>query len=493
MADQTVAPPLAVRKLKLSELGVSGLNRWGGYVEEEFLPQLQGRRAVKVFREMSDNDAVIGAILFAIDMMLRQAEWRVEAGGSSYEDEAAAEFIEQAMDDMSHTWEELISEILSMLVFGWSWHEVVYKRRLGDSRNPMFKSKYTDGRIAWRKMPIRSQDTLHEWIFDDDGGIRGLYQLAPPDFDLKKIPITKSLLFRTRAHKNNPEGRSVLRNAYRSWFFLKRLQEVEGIGIERNIAGLPMGKIPSEYLLALHEENGDPEKQAVARAWLDMVRNVKRDEQEGLLIPSDIDEDSKHPLFSFELLSSTHRNTVDTGQVITRYEQRIAMTVLADFILLGHDRVGTQALSTTKTELFRSAMQSWLGAIAAVFNEHELPRLFELNGWKLKQLPRIVASDIQPPPLQELGQFISALSGSGMQLFPDEELENTLRSMARLPEKTDEAILEQEARRADPLSQLGGGMGPGSNGQPGQVPPDLLPFMQEEGQTGLNFGNGQER
>jgi hypothetical protein len=35
------------------------------------------------------------------------------------------------MDDMSHTWDDMISEILTMLVYGWSWHEIVYKKRVG--------------------------------------------------------------------------------------------------------------------------------------------------------------------------------------------------------------------------------------------------------------------------------------------------------------------------------------------------------------------------
>ena len=52
----------------LSEVGVTGLFQFGGYSAEEKLPQLYGTKAVRTYREMADNDAVFGAVFFAIQM-----------------------------------------------------------------------------------------------------------------------------------------------------------------------------------------------------------------------------------------------------------------------------------------------------------------------------------------------------------------------------------------------------------------------------------------
>ena len=452
------------------ELGSTGLKRWGGYVDEEFLPQLKGRKAVGVFREMSDNDPVVGAVVFAVDMLLRQISWRAEPHSSSIEDQQAAMFLDECMNDMSHTWEDLISEVLSMLVYGWSWHEVVYKRRVGDVRNPRFRSQYADGLIGWRKMPIRAQETLHEWVFGDDGGTEAMLQNAPPDYEMVKIPIEKSLLFRTSVHKNNPEGKSILRNAYRPWFFKKRLEEVEGIGIERDLAGLPVAKIPAKML----HPNANEDERKIAEAFKKMVRNVRRDEQEGLVLPHEVDENGNE-LYQFELLSSGGSRQMNIDQAITRYEQRIAMTILADFILLGHENVGSYALSVNKTGIFRTALNAWADAIAEIFNRHEIPRLFDLNGWRLQHYPKIVAGEVDPPDISELGSFISQLTASGMQLFPDPELENFIRDAAKLPQKSEEAemlqhqqMMEQQMPGAepgmdpmmDPGAEMGGGMSP---------------------------------
>src|SRR5690242_1079078 len=155
----------------LQEIGLTGLKRATGTIDEEFLPALRGRKAIKVYREMSLNDPIVGALLFAIDKLVRQVTWRVEGNDNTSDSAEAVEFVEQCMDDMSHTWNDMISEILSCLVYGWSWHEIVYKKRVGPwEKDPKKKSKYTDGRIGWRKIPIRSQETLLRWLFDEDGG-----------------------------------------------------------------------------------------------------------------------------------------------------------------------------------------------------------------------------------------------------------------------------------------------------------------------------------
>jgi hypothetical protein len=44
-------------------------------------------------------------------------------------------------------------------------------------------------------------------------------------------------------------------------------------------------------------------------------------------------------------------------------------------------------------------------------------------------------SDVETPDLKELGDYITALSGAGMPLFPDDQLEDYCREAASLPAK----------------------------------------------------------
>lgn len=224
------------------------------------------------------------------------------------------------MDDMQDTWIDTISEILSFLTFGWSFHEIVYKRRMGNTKDPRTKSKYNDGLIGWKKLPIRAQETLYQWEYDNEDNLLGMTQMPPPDYSMFTIPMEKALLFRTKSRKNNPEGRSILRNAYRSWYFKRRIQEIEGVGIERDLAGLPV--IHAQEDVDIWSE--DVPENVKIRAYLEnIVKNIRRDEMEGVVLPFG---------FELELLNSGGNRQFDTNAIINRYDTRIAMTVLADFI-----------------------------------------------------------------------------------------------------------------------------------------------------------------
>ena len=430
------------------ELGATGLRRTTGYVDEEFLPQLRGRKAVQIYREMSDNEPIIGALLFAVERLLREVDWRVEPATDDDEGHKAAEFVEECMRDMSQTWDDTITEILTMLPYGFSWHEIVYKKRVGPwETSPTKRSKYTDGKIGWRKLPIRAQETMLRWVFDDQGGIKAMVQMAPPYYKIVPIPIEKSLLFRPKFAKGNPEGRSMLRNAYRPWYIKKRLEEIALIGMERDLAGLPVAKVPRDYLAAA----AGSDKAKMVDAFRKMVRSVRRDEQEGIILPQEYDPDTKQPLFEFELLTSGGTRQFDIIGYIQQLEQRMLMTVLADFILVGHEQTGSYSLHTDKSGLFRTAINSIAQSVADVFNMYAIPRLFAVNGWKLDQLPQLKPSDVDPPDLTQLGAFMGQMTSAGMTWFPDPELEKFIRQAARLPELTDEQekIREAEGKQGD--------------------------------------------
>ena len=410
----------------MKEYGRIGQNRWDGVFFEEFLSELHGIKGIKVYREMEKNDDTVGAILFAIKMLIRHVSWSVDPGGGSAKDREAAEFVESCMNDMQSTWTDTISEILSFLPYGWSYHEIVYKRRMGKARNRNISSKYSDGLIGWQKLPIRSQDTLYRWEYDDKDNLLGMTQMPPPDYGLLTIPIKKALLFRTESAKDNPEGRSILRNAYRPWYFKRRIQEIEAIGIERDLAGLPV--ITGPEGLELWDEE-DEEASKIYAALVTMVKNIRRNEFEGLVLPFG---------YKAELLSTGGTRQFDTNAIINRYDTKIAQTVLADFIMLGHEKVGSFALSSDKTELFSIAISSFLDVICETFDNQGIPALIDINGSHFEGItdyPKLVHGDIENIDIAKVAAFVKDMIGSGV-ILPDEDLEDYIRSIAKLPERS---------------------------------------------------------
>ena len=405
------------------EIGHTGLRQYGGRVQEEFLPELRGKRGAQKYTEMRENDAIVGAYLYALESLIRQVPWWVESASSDPEDERAAEYVEQCRDDMSQTWPDVISEVMSMLQYGWVFCELVYKLRGGPSDDGQRNSKYSDGYIGWRKMPALGQETLSRWEFDGQS-LRGMWQWVDGVETL--IPVEKGMLFRTQTRKNNPEGRSVLRSAYRSWYFKRRVEEIEAIGIERDLAGLPQLKGPPGKNLF---DQNDPVMVTLRREAEAIVRGVRRDELEGILLNDG---------WEFKLTSSGGGRQLDVDKVINRYDRNMAVTVLADVLLIGHESVGSFALADAKGNLLAVSLGAILDMIQEVFNRYAIPRLIRLNPFTVEQTPQLRHGDITKRDLEKLGNFIQKMAQTGaITLGP--EIEDYLRSEGGLPPRPEDA------------------------------------------------------
>lgn len=411
-------------------VGRTGLNSTNGYVLEEPLKELQGKRWRDIVREMRENDPVLGAVLFSIRNLAKQVSWEFQAKDPmDAKSQELVEFFSGCLfDDMSQSWQDTLSEIMTFLDWGYQLSEVCFKIRGGDSLDPTRNSKFSDGKVGWRKWAPRAQDTIERWIFDEDGGLVAAVQWPPPKFDVRTIPIEKCLLFRTEVSKSNPEGRSILRSAYTSYYYKTNIQRIEAIGIERDLAGLPILWVPPQLLAS----DASASELELLTQLKKIVTNIKRDEQEGLILPLSYDKDG-HKIFELQLLSSSGNRQFDTDKIITRYDQRMAMACLADFILLGHEGVGSYSLGVSKTDLFLQSLTAFLDQITDVINRFAVPQLGRLNGFPSDKLPKLVHGTVKYLDLGGLGSFMQQLHSAGMTIFPNEELEASLLRAAKLP------------------------------------------------------------
>lgn len=416
-------------RVEIRTIGSTGLPVYGGLVYEDRLNVLQGERGRQILREMSEQDPTIGGILLAIEMLSRQVQWTTIPADETDKAQEVADFIDSCFADMEPSWEDTLGEILSMLVYGWSWLEILYARRSGLSIDPTKSSKFSDGKIGWRGWSIRGQDTLYEWVFDDtQSDVLAMKQSAPPKYNIVEIPRSKSLHFRTGSRLQNPEGRPLLRNAYRPWYLKKNIEVIEGIGVERDLAGLPVIYAPAR-LFATTQSADDATLFAELKK---IVTNIRRDEQEGLLMPMSYDEQGNKE-YELTLLSTGGTRQFDTDKIVNRYDVRIAMSLLADFMMLGQEAVGSYALSSDKTELFSTALGTILDGIASEITRSAIPKLVLLNGWPLELSPTLDHGDIESADLGKLGTYLKALSDSGMTIFPNEQLEKFLLEQGGMP------------------------------------------------------------
>ena len=418
-------------------IGVSGTSTRNGTLKaDELQAELRGKRAIRKYREMRDNDATIGASLYAVEQMLRDVPFTIEPADDSEEAINMASFVESVLEDMDHSLDDHISEAISYLTFGFAAFEVVYKRRVGPYQtNPKKCSKHTDGYIGIRKLASRAQWTINRFeIEEQSGDTLGFYQDVTAGLGSNYIPMNKAILYRTTTINGDPSGRSILRNAFASYERLNAVQQYEAIGIERELAGIPHAEVPSEYL----SPDATEAQVAVLNQMKEILRDLKFNEQGFLITPSDTypgkdGEPTNNKLVSVRLMSSEGSRNIDIDPVIKRYQHDIARSVLAEFIMLGSGSTGSYALSKSKSDLFLRALESYIQTIVDVLNKQLIEPLWRINGFDFSVMPKIVAGDVAPHDLKDLGSYLRNLNGAGISYADDINIVNALLDQAELP------------------------------------------------------------
>lgn len=426
-----------------AEIGRVGNRRFGGYMQEEFDPNLRGQRGMRRFDEMRRNDPDIGAILIAIEMSIQSVPWNTEEGGDSSADQDAAEFLWQCWHDMSMSPADFMSDICTMFPFGFHLAEIVYKRRLGPKPKgaDVPSSKYNDGKIGWRKFAPRHQETIERWVYDDKGGLQGAMQELPQGGTVF-LPIDKCILFTTRRERGNPEGYSILRNAWSPYYIKTNMEEIEVISAERDMTGIPYIRLPAGAT------EDDKEKA------LEILERIKWDDQAGIVLPTFGEQD--HQKWEFGVVGSPGAPRIDPNVVIRRCAVSIARSVLAQFLTLGQEGVGSYALSRDHKDLFHLAIKGWLDRIEDTINRFAVERLMALNAFtSLTDTPKLRHGRVGQRQIDVFVAALEKLATLGMPMSKEDW--NFIREELELPLLSDEKLdewEEEEESKGDLLDNL---------------------------------------
>jgi hypothetical protein len=386
------------------------------------LDALEGPKKYETLYEMKEIDATIGAMLFAAKMIIRSTDWTIKA--QTDEDE---EFLESVLEDMSYSFNQQISSILDFLPYGFNVHEIVYKRRNGDTDDPRHKSKFDDERIGWRDFPRVAHDSI-KWHFHPEvtGHIIGVSQQNAGFSSNNFIPREKMMHFRTSIH--SPEGRSILKSAYRSWVLKKNKEDIESVGIERDLSGFPVFKVPTPVITSDDDPWGK-----IRKKMQEQLAALRRDENEGMLFPQEFNSEGEK-IYDIELLSPGTTRQIDIDQSIQRDQFNILMTTMSEFIALGVAKRGSFSLADAKMEMFEKSLTGYLDIIKDQFNNRALPRLWKLNGWNKEDAPEIQHGGVKSTNISDIAELLIAMAESGETLFPNKELSSKLLDMIGIKE-----------------------------------------------------------
>lgn len=254
----------------LNAFGGAGTYLVNGFLEDEFNSKLKGSEGVRKYDEMRRTDAQINAVLSAMELPIRSTRWYIEpsqnADGETGDAEwQVADFVEKALfQDMEQTWDDTLREILTMLPFGFSILEKVYKVN-GD-------------KITIKKLGYRKQSSIQKWETQDGAAGVTQYLITPLIDDdaqaqVVSIPADKLLIFSYRREGDNYAGISVLRSAYKHWYIKDKLYKFDAVRHERQSVGIPVITLPEG---ATQEDKDEA---------LRIVSNIRSTEQTGVVLP----------------------------------------------------------------------------------------------------------------------------------------------------------------------------------------------------------------
>ncbi len=455
------------------QVGASGLDQNNGFIKDDFMREMQGRNKYKNLNEMRLNSPIVGAVMTAIKFPIRNIGWFYVSDEG--DDDPRLELLNESRDNMTQAWGVHLFEALTMLEFGFCPAAIQYRR--------------DNGRILWDRFMMMGQDTVMRWNMQD-GRIMGLWQW--PHVYQPEVPIDRIVLYRINVERNNPEGRSLLRNAYTSYYYVRNLEPIEAIGKERGMAGIPVIKLP-EGADTTSETTATSDSGKAAK----IVRNIRIDEQSGVVLPFG---------WELDLLNTGVNSELAMNTTIGRHESRILLSMLAQSLILGLNGVGTQAKAETDMELFTIMFDAIADVIAESHTRQAIPRLLELNGMDTKG----IRLEHSPPGEIDLAVFADFIQKLGDKITWTASDEVMTREIGRMPAMTvdqikeireEETLRKAEAQRqfrqrlgdqgnepdGDPEQQFAVSLPPASVA--GNAPDDDERLKQERRwkQAGLNY------
>lgn len=403
--------------------GVTGAHRLGLYTTVSGMPLPQGRLLLEDMNAMQLTDETVGAMLWCIASVMGLVKWKHEPrvdGVKATEDPEAirlAAFADTLLGDMKVSYADHVEEALTMLWAGFAPCEVVTKQCDGSN------SAFSDRLYRIHHLPLRDPLSVMGWEYDKvRQEITGMHQQTYSGG--ATIPAWKLMNYRTSTHLDSPYGRPLLVNAWKVWKLKNKVQESEAVGIERDLCGLPVFKMPIEDMEKAGEVNpttGEPTPEAmVARKRIQMmikaVKDMRFGHGDGLIYPSDTyaedNEGDRTAKYAFDLVTTAGQRSIDARTVARDHDRAIARVAGMQFLHLGDRSSGSYGLSDDQSSLAIRSFMTLAVKIATEWNRKPLPLVWTINAFDRRYMPALVPSEINKEGLTAIGTFLRGIGAA---------------------------------------------------------------------------------
>jgi hypothetical protein len=443
-----------------AELGYTSMSPWTSWTREELIPELRDRLGTRKYYDMKRNDGAIRGSLRQLKTPIQAARWFVEPASDSTIDKNIAEFITNCFFKwLNVTWSRVLDDVLLMFDYGYFCFEKVYT----------FNKK---GQLILRKLAPRHPLDISEWVWDDRGGPAGIVMepympygslygfpttVPSPDGITGSlgpfIPIKKLAIFSLEPEGGDLRGLSVLRSAYKHWYYKDTLYKIDAIQKERHGIGVPVIVLPPGF---------STEDKKLAD---ELGRNLRTNDRAHIVIPS-----------NWQIMfAKLEGQPVSCIESIDHHNTQIRENILAPFM-------GDPDPGETSMDMFFKSTRYLADSVAEIFNRHIIPQLVDLN-FSRGEYPILRARRIgEWNELRTWSFAYRNLVGAGT-IRPDDPLEAFVREELDLPK------MDPTTTRIVDTPQAPGDGGGDSNAPGAPKPPRVGPPRQGKPTAKLPAGN----
>lgn len=493
-AEATAVTVIQPQRQELEEVGRTGTTVYGGFLDnEEYNEDLRGSKAIETYRKMR-ADGTVKAMIRILTLPMRAAELQFDPASDSEEDKKIAEACLFAFQNMGGmTWDDFVRQAFDgSFTYGHAVFEPVF---VDANERPNIIDWDGQELLAPFKMAPRLQKTIYRWLISRSGALRGIQQLTfeslmddgePVESGTSEstfsqgttgttryitIPAEKLFVLAIDQEGANFKGESVLRSAYKHWYYKDNILRMLAVGIERHMVGTPY---------AITRQGIAPAEQT---AVVNALRTLRSHEKAyAVFNESQLASQTNvgMPPVGYLQMPTLGANGKLANDAINYEDRQMVVSILADFLSLGSGIGGnSNVMHRDKTSYFFLALLGYAQNFLDAFGSQTVRKFVDYNFPKAKAYPKPRFLGLETKDLSTLASSVSSLATAGAVTL-DAETENYVRDAFGLPLlPKDEAgksyypgsePTTEDDGEAAPSPSNGATTNPDGSPAPGQIP-----------------------
>jgi len=353
---------------------------------EEIFSELQPPSGLRKFKNMEDNEPIIGGLLLRLQNIIKSAEWEVVGQN--------ADIVSEQLNNIRYGISGLLGDLTSAFTFGFAICEKVWAAE--------------EGKIVLKDVKPLYQLTIMQFV--DAKGEEKADQTFAEQQTMQKgtvqIPLSKCIHFIPIPLARNPYGKSLLRSAYKPYYYKASIEASEAQGIDRSLSGLPVMTAPEgfDFVNADEASPGYDENVAATLDWAEkVVSKVRKDEMQGIVKPFG---------WLLELLKSNSTTTVNSPEIISRLNVEMAVALLQTFAINGGFASTNNSNIEEMVKDFQRNCDAWLSALAFLINREIVKDICDFN--MKTDYPVLSFKKVAGENIADLAGFVARLMSQGL-------------------------------------------------------------------------------